>query len=100
MWELTREQEAAVEVLAGNHPSVHVKGGFADGLVRATVPNGIEFFINENGAIVKSGLNFSVNWKDDPVWGRELGRGLAPEDDAMDWGEWVEIAPGKWERVA
>jgi hypothetical protein len=60
--EIPREVEEAIGRLALQHGRVHVSGGFTDGLVRATTPNGVEHFINEDGVIVRTGMNFSVDW--------------------------------------
>ena len=57
-----REIEAAIEQLAREHGRVHVSGGFTDDFVRATTPNGVEHFIDEDGRIMKTGLNFSIDW--------------------------------------
>jgi len=57
-----REVENTIERLSLQHGRVHVSGGFSDGLVRATVPNGSEYFINRDGRIVMTGINRTVDW--------------------------------------
>lgn len=46
---MEREVENTIERLSMQHGRVHVSGGFSEGLVRATVPNGAEHHICANG---------------------------------------------------
>lgn len=51
-----------IERLALVHSSVAVKGGYADGLIRVTVPNGQHWRISEDGVAHEAGLDFSVDF--------------------------------------
>lgn len=59
---MEREVENTIERLSLQHGRVHVSGGFTDGLVRATVPNGAEHYIREDGSIMYVGINRTVDW--------------------------------------
>lgn len=58
----TREQENRIDQLALAHGRTCVRDGFVDHVVRVTVPDGTEHFVNEDGVFVRTGLNFSVDW--------------------------------------
>lgn len=60
---MTRLQEDRIDRLALEHGRVQVSEGFTDKRVRATVPNGGEFLIDEDGTpTLQPKGNFSVDW--------------------------------------
>jgi hypothetical protein len=61
----TREQEARVAqiCIANGGEAVCVREGFADKSIRATLRNGREYVIDEDGRIIGTDLNFSVRWQ-------------------------------------
>jgi hypothetical protein len=53
-----------IDILAIQHGRVSVREGFEDGTIRAAVPSGKEFVINELGRVVKEDRNFSIDWNE------------------------------------
>lgn len=59
----TREQDNAVARLALQYGRVHVRDGYVDNRVEATLPNGAMFRITEDGTTTQARTgDFSVDW--------------------------------------
>lgn len=64
--EATAEQRLELHKLTLQHGRIAVEEGYEDAVIRATAPNGEDWFIDRFGGLTKrgSGLSFSVNWRE------------------------------------